>query len=107
MNIMLVSVTERTREIGIRKAVGARPFNILLQFLIEAMTLSVCGGLAGIGGGFLACAVISGTLGWPTVISPLWIGIAFFSSASIGVFFGIYPAYKAAQLDPIEALRYQ
>jgi putative ABC transport system permease protein len=107
MNIMLVSVTERTREIGIRKAVGARPLNILLQFLIEAMTLSVVGGLAGIAGGFLGCAIISNFMGWPTVISPLWIGIAFFSSATIGIFFGIYPAYKAAQLDPIEALRYQ
>jgi putative ABC transport system permease protein len=107
MNIMLVSVTERTREIGIRKAVGARPLNILLQFLIEAMTLSVLGGLIGIGGGFLACAAITATVGWPTLISPFWIFVAFFSSATIGIFFGIYPAYKAAQLDPIEALRYQ
>ncbi|MDF2440174.1 MAG: putative transport system permease protein [Abditibacteriota bacterium] len=107
MNIMLVSVTERTREIGIRKAVGAKNANILFQFLIEAMTLSVLGGLIGIACGFAASAAISALAGWPTVIAPLWVGIAFFSSATIGIFFGIYPAYKAAQLDPIEALRYQ
>ncbi|MBV9865843.1 MAG: ABC transporter permease [Abitibacteriaceae bacterium] len=107
MNIMLVSVTERTREIGIRKAVGANNFNILFQFLIEAMTLSVCGGLIGIGFGFLTSSLIGSLLGWPTIISMTWVFIAFFSSATIGVAFGIYPAWKAAQLDPIEALRYQ
>jgi putative ABC transport system permease protein len=107
MNIMLVSVTERTREIGIRKAVGAKNFNILFQFLIEALTLSILGGLIGIGGGFLVSALITSLLGWPTIVSPFWVVVAFCSSAAIGVFFGIYPAYKAAQLDPIEALRYQ
>jgi len=107
MNIMLVSVTERTREIGIRKAVGAKNSNILFQFLIESMTLSIVGGLVGIAMGFGASNLIGSMLGWPTVISPLWVGIAFFSSATIGIFFGIYPAYQAAQLDPIEALRYQ
>ena len=107
MNIMLVSVTERTREIGIRKAMGARNFNILFQFLIEALTLSVLGGLTGIGGGFVVASLLTSLLGVPTVVSPLWVSIAFFTSAGIGVFFGIYPAYKAAQLDPIEALRFQ
>jgi ABC-type antimicrobial peptide transport system permease subunit len=107
MNIMLVSVTERTREIGIRKAVGARNGDILMQFLIEATTLSVIGGILGIGGGFLACRILTSGLGWPTIISMVWVGVSFFSAAAIGVFFGIYPAYQAAQLDPIEALRYQ
>jgi len=107
MNIMLVSVTERTREIGIRKAVGARNNNILFQFLIESMTLSVLGGLIGIAGGFAASAMMSQVLDMPTIVSPFWVGVAFGSSAIIGIFFGIYPAYKAAQLDPIEALRFQ
>jgi putative ABC transport system permease protein len=107
MNIMLVSVTERTREIGIRKAVGARNSNILFQFLIESMTLSVLGGLIGIAGGFAASAMMSQVLAMPTIVSPFWVGVAFGSSAVIGIFFGIYPAYKAAQLDPIEALRFQ
>ena len=107
MNIMLVSVTERTREIGIRKAMGARNFNILFQFLIEALTLSVTGGLIGIGGGYLVAALLTTYTPIPAVVSPLWVSIAFFVSAGIGVFFGIYPASKAAQLDPIEALRFQ
>ena len=107
MNIMLVSVTERTREIGIRKAMGARNFNILFQFLIEALTLSVTGGLIGILGGYGVSAMLTNYVGVPTLVSPLWVSIAFFVSAGIGVFFGIYPAYKAAQLDPIEALRFQ
>lgn len=107
MNIMLVSVTERTREIGIRKAVGARGANILLQFLIEATTLSALGGMIGIGAGFAVCALVTQFLGFPTVISWFWIIVSFSSSAVIGVFFGIYPAYTASQLDPIEALRYQ
>ena len=107
MNIMLVSVTERTREIGIRKAMGARNFNILFQFLIEALTLSVTGGLIGIAGGYVVSALLSTYTPVPAVVSPLWVAIAFFVSAGIGVFFGIYPAYKAAQLDPIEALRFQ
>ena len=107
MNIMLVSVTERTREIGIRKAMGARNFNILFQFLIEALTLSVTGGLIGIAGGYVVSALLTSYTPVPAVVSPLWVSIAFFVSAGIGVFFGIYPAYKAAQLDPIEALRFQ
>ncbi len=107
MNIMLVSVTERTREIGIRKAMGARNFNILFQFLIEALTLSVTGGLIGIGGGYAVAALLTTYTPIPALVSPLWVSVAFFVSASIGVFFGIYPAYKAAQLDPIEALRFQ
>jgi ABC-type antimicrobial peptide transport system permease subunit len=107
MNIMLVSVTERTREIGIRKAVGARSLNILFQFLIESMTLSLLGGVIGIGGGILASQLVGSWVGWRIAVSTLWMGIAFFSSATIGIFFGIYPAWKAAQLNPIEALRYE
>ena len=107
MNIMLVSVTERTREIGIRMAVGARGRDILLQFLIEAMTLGLVGGLIGIVIGAASSQLLTRYLGWPTLISPEWIGISFFVSALIGVFFGFYPARKAARLDPIEALRYE
>jgi putative ABC transport system permease protein len=107
MNIMLVSVTERTREIGIRMAVGARTPDILLQFLSEAVILSVLGGLTGIALGALVSLLISHFAGWPTVISPLSIGLAFGFSALVGIFFGYYPASKAAALDPIEALRYE
>lgn len=107
MNIMLVSVTERTREIGIRKALGARYHNILLQFLIEAIVISVAGGLLGIALGIGASYVISSIAGWKTVISSLAIVAAFGFSVFIGLFFGIYPARKAALLDPIEALRYE
>ncbi|RYX83104.1 FtsX-like permease family protein [bacterium] len=107
MNIMLVSVTERTREIGIRKAVGATGSNILFQFLVEAATLSILGGLLGIGGGFAISALIRSAIGFPAQVAPFWVAVAFCSSAAIGLFFGIYPAYKASQLDPIEALRYQ
>jgi len=107
MNIMLVSVTERTREIGIRMAVGARTPDILLQFLAEAVILSVLGGLTGIALGALVSFAIGHFAGWPTVISPLSIGLAFGFSALVGIFFGYYPASKAADLDPIEALRYE
>ncbi len=107
MNIMLVSVTERTREIGIRMAVGARGRDILMQFLIEAMTLGLMGGLIGIAIGAGFSRLLTMYLGWPTLISPEWIGISFFVSAIIGVAFGFYPAYTAARLDPIEALRYE
>jgi putative ABC transport system permease protein len=107
MNIMLVSVTERTREIGIRMAVGARPRDILLQFLIEAITLSSLGGLIGIGIGLGASKLISALADWPTLVSAAPIIISFVFSAVIGIFFGFYPARKAAQLDPIEALRYE
>jgi putative ABC transport system permease protein len=107
MNIMLVSVTERTREIGIRKALGARYYNILLQFLIEAVVISVAGGLLGITLGIGSSYAISSLAGWKTIISSLAITAAFGFSVMIGLFFGIYPARKAALLDPIDALRYE
>ncbi len=107
MNIMLVSVTERTREIGIRKALGATFNNVLLQFLIEAIVIGVTGGFLGIGIGLAGSYAISYFAGWNTVVSPLSIIIAFGFSVMIGLFFGLYPARKAALLDPIEALRYE
>ncbi|MFN3407751.1 MAG: ABC transporter permease [Limisphaerales bacterium] len=107
MNIMLVSVTERTREIGIRMAVGARGRDILVQFLVEAVTLSAIGGLVGIGLGVAASAIVANTTGWPTVTPLSWVGIASISSAMVGILSGFYPAWKASQLDPIEALRYE
>jgi putative ABC transport system permease protein len=107
MNIMLVSVTERTREIGVRMAVGARGNDILTQFLIEAVTLSSVGGIIGIVCGIGASALLSTYAHWPTLISIGSIVIAFLFSAAVGVFFGFYPARKAAALDPIEALRYE
>lgn len=107
MNIMLVSVTERTREIGIRKALGARYHNILLQFLIEAVVISVAGGVLGIGLGIASSYAVSSIAGWKTIISSIAIVAAFGFSVMIGLFFGIYPARKAALLDPIEALRYE
>ncbi len=107
MNIMLVSVTERTREIGIRKALGATYANILAQFLIEAIVISLSGGLIGILLGVAGAKVISGFAGWNTVLSWGAILAAFGVSVSIGLFFGLYPARKAALLDPIEALRYE
>ena len=107
MNIMLVSVTERTREIGLRMAVGARGRDILTQFLVEAVTLSVIGGLIGIGIGLGSSEAISYYFGWRTQVSAEAIGMAFGFAATVGVFFGFYPARKAARLDPIEALRYE
>jgi len=107
MNIMLVSVTERTREIGIRMAVGARGGDILIQFLIEAVTLSIIGGLIGIGGGILASKLIAYFTSWPTLTPVIWIGIASLSSGIAGVISGFYPAWKASKLDPIDALRYE
>jgi putative ABC transport system permease protein len=107
MNIMLVSVTERTREIGIRMAVGAKSGDILSQFLAEAVTLSVVGGIAGIALGLGVSHLISAKMGWPTLTSSNAITVAFLFSAAIGIFFGFYPARKAAQLDPIESLRYE
>jgi putative ABC transport system permease protein len=107
MNIMLVSVTERTREIGVRLAVGARSRDILLQFLIEAITLSVVGGVIGILLGTASSRLLTAKMGWTTLISTDSIILSFFFSAAIGIFFGFYPARKAAQLDPIDALRYE
>jgi macrolide transport system ATP-binding/permease protein len=107
MNILLVSVTERTREIGIRKAIGARRVQILLQFLVEAILLSAMGGLAGIVLGIVASELISAIAGWPVLVSPMAVAGGFMFSALIGIFFGYYPASKASKLDPIEALRYE
>ena len=107
MNIMLVSVTERTREIGIRMAVGATPGNVRNQFLLEAIILSLVGGFIGVTLGIASAALITRFLNWPMTISLFYIALAFSVSALIGVFFGYYPAAKASQLDPIEALRYE
>ncbi len=105
MNIMLVSVTERTREIGIRKAVGARTSDIMIQFIIEAVMLSALGGLVGIALGVGTALILNNWL--PAQITAWSVAMAFFFSAGVGVFFGVYPAWKAARLDPIEALRYE
>jgi putative ABC transport system permease protein len=107
MNIMLVSVTERTREIGIRMAVGARRRDILLQFLTEAFTLSSIGGLIGIAAGLGAAMVLSKQNNWPMLVAPQAVAVAFIFSAAVGIFFGFYPARKASRLDPIDALRYE
>ena len=107
MNIMLVSVTERTREIGLRMAVGARKFDILYQFLIESILLCVIGGAVGIGLGMGVSWLVSYFFNWPTESSPLIAAIAVAVSATVGVVFGFYPAWKASRLDPIEALRYE
>jgi len=107
MNIMLVSVTERTREIGIRLAVGARHNDILWQFLVEALTLSLSGGIVGIGLGLGGSQLLSTAAGWPLLISWEAVALAFTFAAAVGVFFGFYPARKAARLNPIHALRYE
>jgi len=107
MNIMLVSVVERTREIGIRMAVGAHGQDILRQFLVEAVTLSSMGGGIGIAVGIVSSKILSAAARWPTLVSADAIGIAFLFSAAVGIFFGFYPARKASQLDPIDALRYE
>jgi putative ABC transport system permease protein len=107
MNIMLVSVTERTREIGIRMAIGARRRDILKQFLIESAMLSMLGGLVGIGLGTLVVRIIALKAGWPVLVSVGTVGMAFGFATFVGVFFGLYPAGKASKLNPIEALRYE
>jgi len=107
MNIMLVSVRERTREIGIRKAIGARRSDILLQFLIEAVTLSILGGFVGIVCGIVVSAGIDAVAGWPLVIAPVTLALAVGFSAAVGIIFGVWPARQAAVLDPIAALRYE
>ncbi|HVU03203.1 MAG TPA: ABC transporter permease [Polyangiaceae bacterium] len=107
MNIMLVSVSERTREIGIRMAVGAKPWHILTQFLVEAMTLSMMGGLAGVMLGTFVASTLAQQLGWALVMRPDIVVVSVGFSAVVGIAFGLYPAQKAAQLDPIDALRYE
>jgi putative ABC transport system permease protein len=107
MNIMLVSVTERTREIGIRMAVGARGSDVLRQFLVESTVMSVVGGLIGVAVGWLGAVVLRLITHWETVVSPQTVVIALVFSATVGIFFGYYPARKAAALNPIEALRYE
>ncbi|HOX25564.1 MAG TPA: ABC transporter permease [Candidatus Krumholzibacteria bacterium] len=107
MNIMLVSVTERTREIGIRMAIGARPGDVLAQFLVEAVVLSTLGGLVGVAIGYGSSWLVGRLTGWPTTIAPAMAGLALGFSAAVGVFFGFWPARKAAALDPIAALRYE
>jgi len=107
MNIMLVSVTERTREIGIRMAVGAKTWDIRLQFIIEALTLSMIGGIIGIICGITVSKVLSNIAGWSIVVSLFSVLLSFGFSGLVGIFFGFYPAYKASLLDPIEALRYE
>jgi len=107
MNILLVSVTERTREIGIRMAVGARRAHVLMQFLIEAVLLSGIGGLVGILARVAISEGISLAAGWPTQLSSVAMAGGFLFSAAVGVFFGYYPARRASRLNPIEALRYE
>ena len=107
MNIMLVSVTERTREIGVRKAMGASRLNILLQFLVEALVLCTLGGVLGVATGFGGATVLTELMGWATLVRPSSVVLAIAFSAGIGLFFGIMPARRAARLDPIDALRYE
>ncbi len=107
MNIMLVSVTERTREIGIRKAMGATRLNILLQFIIESLVLCTMGGILGVAAGVGSAELLSNTAGWETAVAPAAVAVALLFSAGIGLFFGIWPARRAALLDPIDSLRYE
>jgi putative ABC transport system permease protein len=107
MNVMLVSVSERTREIGIRRAAGAKRRDVLVQFLVEAVALSCCGGLTGVVFGAIAAAAVTRVLEWPTEVSAAAVALAFGIAAAVGVFFGFYPARRASLLDPIDALRYE
>jgi ABC-type antimicrobial peptide transport system permease subunit len=107
MNIMLVSVTERTKEIGLRKAVGAQRLDILAQFLVESTTLALIGGLVGIGVGIIGANMVPSLWGWRTLVSPMYAIVSFVVSALVGIFFGAYPAWKASKLHPIDALRYE
>jgi len=107
MNIMLVSVTERTREIGIRMAIGARGGDVLTQFLVESIVMSLIGGAIGVFIGFSGAQAVAHFTGWNTAISPSTVMVALVFSACVGIFFGFYPARKAAALNPIEALRYE
>jgi putative ABC transport system permease protein len=107
MNIMYVSVTERTREIGLRMSIGARGKDILLQFLTEAILISITGGLIGVALGITSAKLVTILLSWPTLITEYSIVLSFLVCAVTGVFFGYYPAQKASRLDPIEALRYE
>ncbi len=107
MNILLVSVTERTKEIGLRMAVGAKRRHILLQFLIEAIIMTAIGGIVGVAAGIGGAKLLTTMVGWPTIISPEAVVIAFLFSLIVGVFFGLYPANKASKMNPIEALHYE
>jgi putative ABC transport system permease protein len=107
MNILLVSVTERTREIGLRMAVGAKRAHILLQFLVEAIIMTAIGGVFGVGAGLGIARLLTTMIGWPTIISVQAIVVAFVFSVVVGIFFGLYPANKASKLNPIEALHYE
>jgi ABC-type antimicrobial peptide transport system permease subunit len=107
MNIMLVAVTERTREIGIRRAVGARARDVLLQFLVEALTLSMVGGAIGLLVGLAASGTLTWALEWPTAVSVSSVALAFGIAAAVGIFFGFYPARRASRLTPIDALRHE
>jgi putative ABC transport system permease protein len=107
MNIVLATVLERTREIGVRRAAGARRSDIVRQFLTESVLISVAGGTVGIGFGFCLSWSIARTAGWNTIVTPSSVFIAFGVSAAVGIVFGIYPARKASRIDPIEALRYE